>query len=325
MTVHNNIYTMLENSIALLRGNRIVKKMTSCTCKAVFDAIDVVSDAILNACPYRYDIDEVEIERDIVYELSNPRECVFDRYYTPRQKNRPAMIIIHGGGFSSGDKKHRRALARFFAHDGYTVFCVNFGLMGACVFPKPLGQLARFVNHIGDNADLYGIDPQKIYLAGDSSGAYYAAMLGAFACGGGLGDIVGESIKYPVSGLILNCGIYDLDTALKNKVGFITGGIMDGFFRSGENKKCMPTDFIDGSFPPTFLVYSERDFFCKGQGEALYDKLTECGVYTEYYKARHIYSNHCFCLFWRGEDAVAANELMRSFMHRLSDGKIKID
>ncbi|MCH5158144.1 MAG: alpha/beta hydrolase [Clostridiales bacterium] len=305
-------------------SNGIVKKVAVAATKTVFDAIDTLSDGVLNACPYCRAADGICIDRDIVYELNSPLVCVFDRYFAPENSGVPAVIIIHGGGFSSGDKKHRRALAHFLASEGYGAFCVNFSLMGECEFPQPLKELVKAVNHIGDNAELYGIDPNKIYVTGDSSGAYYAAMLGAFMCGKGLADVVGEKLRYGISGLILNCGIYDLDTALKNKVGFITGGIMNGFFKDEYSGRCMPTDFIDGGFPPTFLVYSERDVFCRGQGEALIKKLNCCGVYNECYKARHAYSNHCFCLFWRGEDAHAANELMRSFVKRLSGGKINV-
>ena len=323
--MHNNIHTMSKQKSVIIYKNVVVKNLAVRTCKAVFDAIDFLSDGVFNSCPYAYNGDRVFVERDIVYELSNPQVCVFDKYSLPRPDKQPVIILIHGGGFSSGDKKHRRALARFFAHDGYAVFCVNFGLMGDCVFPQPLVQLVRAVNHIGDNAELYNIDVDKIFIAGDSSGAYYAAMLGALGCKSGLSDLVKERLKYRVSGLILNCGIYDLDTAIKNKVGIITGGIINGFFHGDDKVKCMPTDYMDGNFPPTFLVYSEHDFFCKGQGEAMRRKLASFGVYNEFYKARHAYSNHCFCLFWRGEDACAANELMRSFVHRLSEGRIKVD
>ncbi|MCH5351744.1 MAG: alpha/beta hydrolase [Clostridiales bacterium] len=313
----------MSNGILEKHGG-VIKNLALWSTKAVFDAIDTLSDGMLNSCPYNNLTDGIYIDRDIVYELNKPQVCLFDRYFTPEKSGTPAVIIIHGGGFSSGDKRHRRGLARFFASEGYSVFCVNFSLMGKCCFPEPIGELVRAVNHIGDNADLYGIDENKIYITGDSSGAYYAAMLGAFMCDSGINELVGEKLRYPVAGLILNCGIYDLETALNNKVGFITGGIIDGFFNDYSGR-CMPTDFIDGNFPPTFLVFSERDVFCKGQGEAMQKKLLDCGVYTESYKARHAYSNHCFCLFWRGEDASAANELMRSFVRRLSCGKINVD
>lgn len=316
---------MSEYIHTVAHGKQIFKNLALCTCKVLFDAIDVMTDAVFNSCPYKSSDDGVIVEHDIVYEMQSPTVCVLDRYYAPQKAKQPVMIIIHGGGFSSGDKKHRRALSRFFAHDGYSVFCVNFGLMGEYVFPQPIAQLVRAVNHIGDNADLYNIDTERIYITGDSSGAYYAAMLGAFRCGKGLERLVGERMKYDVSGLILNCGIYDLDTALENKIGIVSDGIIRGFFGGEKSARCMPTDFIDPNFPPTFLVYSDRDVFCKGQGEAMRRALCDCGVYTEYYKARHFYSNHCFCLLWRGEDASAANELMRSFARRLSSGKIKVD
>ncbi len=310
---------------AAASGKKIIEGLGRAACKAFFDGIDVLTDIAQNSCPYQPSYDGVNIERDIVYEKKSPTVCLLDRYFIPKSDRQPVMIVIHGGGFSSGDKKHRRALSRFFAREGYAVFCVNFGLMGEYMYPQPIAQLVHAVNYIGDNAELYNVDPGRIYITGDSSGAYYAAMLGAFSCDMGVEESVGAHLKYPVSGLLLNCGIYDLDTALEHRVKFISDRIMNGFFGGERKYRCMPTDFIDEKFPPTFLVYSERDFICKGQGEAMRRELNRCGVYSEYYKARHLYSNHCFCLFWRGEDASAAIELMRSFAERLAAGRIKVE
>ena len=86
----------------------------------------------------------------------------------------------------------------------------------------------------------------------------------------------------------------------------------------------MPIDFATADYPPTFLIYSDHDILCKGQGEKFREKLDEVGAYYEFYAARHAASNHCFSLNWRGEDATAANELMLSFAKRRAQDLIKL-
>ena len=124
-----------------------------------------------------------------------------------------------------------------------------------------------------------------------------------------------------------------MDTVINTKYPFnladgvvlsLTGaGIKD--FDGYEYKDiCQPIEHVTKEFPPTFLIYSDHDVFCKGQGKVMADKLNEIGVYNEYYFAMHSTSNHCFSLTWHGEDAFAANELMMSFAKRLAAGDISL-
>jgi acetyl esterase/lipase len=47
-------------------------------------------------------------------------------------KKRPAILLIHGGGFSGGDKSDVNIvnLANYFASRGWVAFSINYRLMG---------------------------------------------------------------------------------------------------------------------------------------------------------------------------------------------------
>lgn len=304
--------------------------------KALFKAIDVVFNLSQNSCPYvnNKNLETISCDENIVYDEQSPEVFNMDFYRVKTETAQPAIILIHGGGFTAGDKKYRKGQARFFSLNGFSVFCVNYGLAPEYIFPAPIKHLVTAANFIYDHAEEYNIDKQRIMVAGDSAGAYYSAILGAFNGNDKIKEFYGFAPKFRIYGALLNCGIYDIDTMLNTKYMFDVDdavllsftGVNRAEFVEAKNKEyCAPVEHVTADFPPSFLIFSDGDLFCKGQGQAMVKKLDENGVYCEFYKARHGTSNHCFSLGWRGEDATAANELMCSFAKRLAAGKINLN
>lgn len=303
--------------------------------KALFKAIDALTSMSQGSCPYltAAQIKNIEVAKDKVYDERDPQACGFDVYRVSSEEKQPAIMLIHGGGFSAGDKKFRKGVAQYFAVSGFTVFCVNYGIAPEYVFPVPVKQLITAANYIYDHADEYNIDRDRIILQGDSAGGYYASMLATMSANKEFNAKYGDDIKFEFCGAIYNCGLFDLDIVLQTKYIF---DLDDGVFLSfiGHNRKdidkfpykeiCMPSKFVNEKFPPCFFIYSPNDLLCKGQAESMLDLLKDKGVYYESFKARHVSSNHCFSLFWRGEDSFAANEMMISFARRLANDKIKL-
>lgn len=306
------------------------------TTRIIFRAIDIFYAYAQNSCPYvnRKNVKTLIEERDIVYDEALPDVCKLDFYRSKTEDKQPAIILIHGGGFSAGDKKYRKGRARFFALNGFSVFNVNYGLAPNYIYPEPLKHLITAANYVYDNADKYNIDRERIFVGGDSAGGYYSAMLAAFNCSDKLKQEIGVSPKFNFFGALLNCGVYDMNTVMTTKYPF---GLADGVVLSMmgirttdfETYKyrdvCVPAEHVAQGYPPSFLIYSDNDIFCKGQGNIMTDILSKNGVYNECFVARYPDSNHCFSLTWTSDDAIAANELMLSFAKRLADGKIKLN
>ena len=116
----------------------------------------------------------------------------------------PAIILIHGGGFTSGNKADLAQAGNIFASFGYTVASINYRLAGSNppLEPGPGGNLippsppyatlpvpqgANAVNAaVADankamlwmraNAEVYDIDPNRIVIGGASAGAVTALL-----------------------------------------------------------------------------------------------------------------------------------------------------
>ncbi len=90
----------------------------------------------------------------------------------------PAMLIMPGGGYWFLSDREKEPIAKRYAKDGFKCFVLNYTIMPDGYFPKPLIEASLAVIHIKDNAEKYGVDPEKIFLCGFSAGGHLAAALG---------------------------------------------------------------------------------------------------------------------------------------------------
>lgn len=105
-----------------------------------------------------------------------PLRC--DVYRTaPTEGARPAVLVIHGGGWSTGDKWTMSGPARQIASAGLVAVAINYRLAPAHPFPAQLDDVRLAFDWVRTNADKYGIDPTRIGLFGYSAGGHLAAML----------------------------------------------------------------------------------------------------------------------------------------------------
>ena len=275
---------------------------------------------------------DFEIKTDIVYDTSAPEACKLDTYRVKGLKGKlPVLFYIHGGGFVAGDKHYRRALARWAANLGYFVVNVNYGLCPEYQCPVPHRQLVAALNWVGTNAEKLGLDLDRMIVSGDSAGGYYGAMLAAITLNPDLQAKMGVSTSLKFGGAVLNCGIYDVATALKNKYPFDLGGkLLKDFAGIGKDEiegyewkdLCSVLPFVNEQFPVSFITHAQKDIFCGGQADGLMKLLKEKGVHCEEFHSTSLIDNHCFSLNWKSKAARKNNDLTADFMKRFAAGKI---
>jgi acetyl esterase/lipase len=90
------------------------------------------------------------------------------------------VVIIHGGGWTVGDKRGDLPTAAIpgFLDLGYVVASVNHRLADEAVFPAQLLDVKAAIRYLGANAADLGADPGRIAVVGESAGAHLAALLG---------------------------------------------------------------------------------------------------------------------------------------------------
>jgi len=124
----------------------------------------------------------VTAQEDIPYRSAQGSLLRLDVYAPagPRTEPRPAVVLIHGGGWTSLDKSTMRRMGEFLARSGFVAFAVDYRLFANNEnrWPAQLDDVQRAVRWVRANAAKYGIDPERIGAFGHSAGAQLAALLG---------------------------------------------------------------------------------------------------------------------------------------------------
>ena len=99
------------------------------------------------------------------------------------QTNRPAILIIHGGGWSAGSKNDMvyRTLMVDYALKGYVVANMNYRLVQEAPLPACIEDVRCAIRWMKANAQKLGIDPNRIGTYGHSAGGHLSLMAGVSA------------------------------------------------------------------------------------------------------------------------------------------------
>lgn len=114
----------------------------------------------------------------ITYRQIGAQPLKLDAYLQPGQVERPAVIVIHGGGWTSGSRV--AFVGQFFApltRAGYHWFVIDYRLEGVGQAAKSLSDLRAAVEFIRCHASKLRVDAQRIILLGEDTGAVMAAVL----------------------------------------------------------------------------------------------------------------------------------------------------
>jgi acetyl esterase len=92
----------------------------------------------------------------------------------------PAVIIVHGGGFSRGNKRtYVTPLFDLLSNAGFAWFTINYRLAPDYQFQAAVEDVESAVRWVRANASKYHLDARRVALAGESAGGYLVAYAGA--------------------------------------------------------------------------------------------------------------------------------------------------
>lgn len=91
-------------------------------------------------------------------------------------KPRPAVLLIHGGGWMSGSPNGMWPFAWRLAREGYVAVVVQYRLGQR--FPEAIHDVKCAVRWLRANSERYNIDSERVAAVGHSAGGHLACMLG---------------------------------------------------------------------------------------------------------------------------------------------------
>jgi len=266
------------------------------------------------------------VYRDVPYIPGAIRLQRLDVFVPPGEPPWPVMVYIHGGANHFGDKRTYDRVCMVFASRGMLVFNTNYRLSPRWKYREQLVDTAAAVNFAWRHALGYGGDASRIFLAGDSAGAYHAAMYAAGVMEPRLAESLGTEYAVPrgaIRGLLLFYGVFDLATVGESRFPlsplFITGFLGRDPRKFGEAAKLVsPVRWLGPDFPPCFLATSEIDPL-HSQTLDFARRLDKDGVENELLvleRREYPLTYHGFLNFWFTRGSRLAMERALSFIDR---------
>lgn len=123
---------------------------------------------------------QVIITEDIDYiaaSVYNDNKDFLDIYMPEGKKDAPVIVYFHGGALLMGNKSWGKDIGHKVAESGIGLVSVNYRLSPDFQHPAHLNDAAAATAWVINNIEKYGGNPNKVYVAGHSAGAYLAALL----------------------------------------------------------------------------------------------------------------------------------------------------
>ncbi|MDP1676590.1 MAG: alpha/beta hydrolase [Bacteroidota bacterium] len=121
----------------------------------------------------------LESNFNLVYSKIGKRELHLDLFHPSKSvKKNPAIILIHGGGWRSGDRSMEIPMAKHLAANGYVTAVVEYRLSPESKYPAAIFDLKSAVRWLRMHALEYEIDTANIGVYGCSAGGHLASFLG---------------------------------------------------------------------------------------------------------------------------------------------------
>ena len=146
---------------------------------------------------------DIRCDLDVAYGAGE-RETL-DIFHPDGAEPKPLIVFLHGGYWMSMTKDSYSFIARNFVAKGAAFAVVEFGLCPTIGLSQIVGQVERAIGHLWDTAPDHGLDRDRFYLAGHSSGGHLAAMI--------LGGGVSGTARVPPAafkGSVIVSGLFDL-------------------------------------------------------------------------------------------------------------------
>lgn len=123
---------------------------------------------------------DIEYHYDVVYDQFDRRELHLDIFKPKKNINKmPVVLLIHGGGWRSGDKNMNHYMANLFAGKGFAAVSVEYRLSLESKYPEGLKDIATAIRWTKANAARYGFDKKRVILLGCSSGGQMVSLSGS--------------------------------------------------------------------------------------------------------------------------------------------------
>lgn len=249
----------------------------------------VLIPACLSAAP--------QVINDIVYTRVGDRALHLNLTLPEGHSSKPspAIIWVHGGGWSSGDYRMDPAAEYGLTNLGYVTGSVQYRLSQEAKYPAQIHDCKAAIRFLRANAAKYGIDPNRIGVWGGSAGGHLVALLGTTA---GIAQLEGNGGNREHSSRVQAvCDLFgptDFSESCAKEFLPVVATMLDELLggpartKRGLARLASPVEFVSKDDPPFLILHGDKDpLVPMSQSDTLYAALKRVGADAKLVKVKN--------------------------------------
>ncbi|MCB0632791.1 MAG: alpha/beta hydrolase [Saprospiraceae bacterium] len=210
---------------------------------------------------------------NLTYKQVGQHELQLDIYSPKGKKNelRPAVLMIHGGGWASGARSHMEMMAKDLARHGYVGIPVSYRLSPEAQYPAGIEDLWDAITWIGKNGKKYRIDARQLFVLGASAGAQLATLLGTTENDALPYKAATTGKQKLIKGIINMDGIVSFIHPEANAEGSAASRWLGGGREThwANWREASPLEYVDRHSPPILFINGSSPRFHAGRDDLI--------------------------------------------------------
>lgn len=176
--------------------------------------------------------------------------------YLPVVENepRPALVIVHGGGWRKGSARGVRGFGEYLSRSGFVCLCPDYRLSGEAHWPAQVEDVKCAIRYLKAHREVLGLDPFRVGCLGDSAGGHLALMAATDTSFEGSGGFCEQESSIKAVG-----AMYGPVRANKRRADGSPIGLLAPNATETDYKNASPINYRLVDFPPCLLIHGVDD------------------------------------------------------------------
>jgi alpha-L-fucosidase 2 len=238
----------------------------------------ILATFLVSACAFAAGI---EVRNDVEFARPGGEPLLMDAHIPSGSGPHAAVILVHGGGWTTGTKQANfiKPLFEPLDQSGLAWFSIDYRLAPKHPYPAAVRDVEEAIRYIKAHAEEYRIDPKRIALMGESAGGHLVALVATRA-----------TPETRVAAVVPFYGAFDLEALLSGKKEVSKGwtaffGITDLSDKArAVLREASAATYVKRDLPPFLLIHGTKDEAVPYDQSVKFDaQLKAAGVKTEFY------------------------------------------
>ena len=192
---------------------------------------------------------------DVIYGRVEGSALLANIAYPDGPALKPAIISVHGGRWRAGNRADASSInVGQWAEYGFVAMSIDYRLVGGSPAPAPYLDLLCAIRWLHAHADEYRIDPDRVYLIGQSAGGHLVSLFATLGEGGHPRVGGWDKARLDVRAVISVAAPYELNTLSWGNLWTPIGANVEEARRLAS-----PVAHVSATTKPLLIIHSDDD------------------------------------------------------------------